>query len=277
MPYVPKYRPRRKIAAKKTLRKTKMSVKYRRNNTIKAIAKSVVNKMAEKKEIVAGFVANISGNNSASTTISPDTNIQRLDPHQSGSFQIAQGDKQNDRSGNKVRLVSGKLTLGIWPRPDAAGNTNNLQNIRIMMVYDKRNPTTDPTPFANLDFFEQSSTNGYVGFTGIMYDLINRVNESRYGVLYDRTIKLGQAYLPVSGDPGYNYGANNDFKAFYKLTIPLTKKCIKQLTYKDSQTTAQWRGCWLFCYGVAATGSANTANIYVANMYGQVVWKFTDI
>lgn len=261
---------------RKTARRKKTYVKRMSSKSVSKIVKSTFKKMAEKKRIVQGFSSTIVGNNSASTTATPDLRIQRLDPNNT-SLTINQGPQQNQRVGNKVKLVSGKLTLGIWPRADTAGNSNSLQYVRVMILYDKRNPTITPTPFANLDFFEQSSATGSTGFTGLMYDLINSINEDRYGILYDKTYKLGQAILTSSGDPNYNYSANNDFKAFHKITIPLTKKCVKNLVYKDNQTDAQWRGAWLFCYGVAASAAGNTADINIANIYGQVSWKFTDV
>lgn len=179
--------PKRKT--NRTKRKKMVPIK-----SIKKVAVGVYNRNIEKKELVAGFAQTIAGNNSTSTTISPDVLIRRLDPN-NNNLPIAQGVKQNERVGNKVKLVSGKLTLAIWPRPSQAGNTNNLQMIRVMILYDKRNPTTTPTPFGNLDFFQQSSATGFTGFSGQMYDLINRVNEDRYNILYDKTFKLGQAIL----------------------------------------------------------------------------------
>lgn len=264
----------RKGKTKKRTIKAKMPVKL-----IRQVASRVVERKAEKKEILAGFASQIAGNNSASTTLTPDSRIQRLDPN-FGTLAIRQGTAQDERVGNKVKLVSGKLTLGIWPRPDSAGNTQNLQILRVLILYDKRNPTTTPTPFANLDFFNQSSTTGSTGFTGQMYDMINEINQDRYNILYDKTFKLGQSQLMAvggSGDPLYNFQANNDFKAFHKVVIPLTKKCVKNLVYKDDQANPQWRGAWLFCYGVAGSSVANTADILVANMYGQIKWKFVDI
>lgn len=264
--------PKRKT--RKTRAKAKMPIKF-----IRKIADKQIAKKAEKKEILAGFASQIAGNNSASTTLTPDSRIQRLDPN-TGSLAINQGTGQSERVGNRVKLTSGKLTLGIWPRPDSAGNSQNLQIIRVLILYDKRNPTITPTPFGNLDFFQQSSTAGSTGFSGQMYDMINEINQDRYNILYDKTYKLGQASLMAvggSGDPLYNFQANNDFKAFHKIVIPLTKKCIKNLVYKDNTTTPQWRGAWLFCYGVAGSSVANTADILVANMYGQVKWKYTDM
>lgn len=243
---------------------------------MRSIANDAVKKKAEKKYILQGFQTLVAGNNSASTTVSPDAYIQALTPNNS-SLQITQGTKQYQRIGNKITITSAKLNLAIWPRADTANNTQNLQNIRVMILYDKRNPTLSPTPFSNLDFFEQSSATGSFGFTGQAYDLINEINHSRYRILYDKTFKLGQATLISSGDPLYNYQANNDFKAFHKLTIPLTNKIVKNLIFNDDYTNAQWRGAYLFCYGVAASSAGNTANINVANLYGQVKINFIDV
>lgn len=261
----------------KNTKRTKVFKKLK-TKTIKKIAKEVVDERAEKKEYVGGFSVTVAGNNSGSTLKTPDDSIIRLDPNPS-NLNILQGVTQSTRVGNKIRLTNGNLTLGIWPRSDASGNTNNLQMIRLLILYDKRNPTDTPTPFDNADFFQQSSATGYVGFSGVMYDLINRINKDRYAILMDRTYKLGFSTLVGSadGDPTFAYQSNNDFKAFHKINVNLNNKALKVLTYTDNNNAPNWRGCWLFAFGVAGAGPGNGADVAVANMYGQIVWQYNDL
>lgn len=267
--------PKRK--QKKVYKKPKASNKTKSKAFVKKVRRAL---KVESKEAVAGFALNVKGNNSASiaTTGSPDYNILRVDPNET-SMQIQQGVQQNQRVGNKIRLTYGTMEMALWPRLDTAGNTNNLQYIRMVCFYDKQKPTETPTPFANLDFFQQSSATGFMGFTGQMYDLVNKINTDRYHVFWERTFKLGPAVLTGSGsaDPAYANQANNDFKAFYKRKFSLGKTCIKNLCYRDNYPQGQWRGCWIIVFGVAATAYGNVANVNVANMYGQIRWKYIDV
>lgn len=279
----PRRTTKRKYAKRRFTRKraATASQRYKRALTIKKKRVSKLRKSlgVESKEIVAGISTTVKGNNSGSTaaTGSPDATIIRLDPNAS-SLNILQGVRQDQRVGNKVKLLYGTIRTAMWPRSDAAGNTNNLQYIRMVCFYDKRNPTSVPTPFANLDFFQQSSATGYTGFTGTMYDLVNQINTDRYHVFWERTYKLGPAVLTGSSDadPAFANQANNDFKAFYKRTFSLTKTCVKNLTYTDNSAVVQWRGCYLMCWGVAASSIANTADINVANLQAQIRWRYSD-
>lgn len=263
-----KKRNSRKVYKKKT--STKSKARKFRSRIVKTLG-------IEKKEIVTGVNVNIRGNSSASTTSTPDSSIIRLDPNNS-SMNILQGTRQDQRVGNKVKLTNGTFEMAMWPRSDSAGNTNNLQYVRFVCFYDKKNPTTTPTPYANLDFFQQSSATGYTGFSGTMYDLVNKINTDRYHVFWERTYKLGPAVLTGSADadPSYANQANNDFKAFYKRTFSLNKTCVKNLNYKDNTSDVNWRGCWIIAFGVAASSVANTADIQVANLFGQIRWKYLD-
>lgn len=274
-----RYLKKRRLAARRGL----LAAKRRLHNTKKRFRRRVRRAAGiETKMITAGGVRDFVGSNNAAANLTKmDATIIRVDPNNS-SCNIVQGVAQDQRIGNKVKLVRGTMRFSMWPQNNSAGSTSNLQCMRMICFYDKRNPTLQPTPAANGDFFQQAGTPGYTGFTGQMYDLFNKINQDRYHVFWERTFKLGNSGLvPVGqGGPGenvWNNGANNDFKLFHKRTFSLTKTCIKSLNYNDNQSNGQWRGCWIICFGVAPIGPANISEAEVANASYQIEWKYQDV
>lgn len=225
----------------------------------------------ENKEIISSVTVNVPGNSTTSTTYTPDDAVLRVDPN-SSTCNIIQGVAENQRIGNKIKLTYGTLKCVFSPRPNA-----NPQILRVICFYDKRDPTVEPTPFANGDFFEANAVGGTT-WSGGLDDMYNEVNRDRYHVFWEKTYKVGFAdYAGAAvGDPAYAYQTNNDFKMFIKRTYPLAKTCRKALNYKDTDVTPNWRGCWIIAFSVAASGSANTANQQTLNWRAQIRWRYTD-
>lgn len=248
-------------------RKVKLA-KLRRRRNIKKLRRGLG---IETKEIISSFTVNVAGNSTGSTTFTPDDATFQVDPNAS-SCNIIQGVAENQRIGNKIKLTYGSCKLIMSPRSAA-----NPQIVRLVCFYDKRSPTTTPTPFALGDFFEANAVGG-TGFSGGLDDIYNEINRDIYRVFWERTYKIGFADYSGSavGDPAYAYQTNNDFKMFVKKTFGLSKTCVKSLKYNDSATTPAWRGCWIMAFSVAATGSANTNNQQTCNCRVQIRWRYTD-
>lgn len=236
----------------------------------------------EKKMIMASFNGQIPATRTGAVVINPDTCLIRVDMASGGGGQFVMssptmGTGQAQRIGNKITAVNGWLKLTYQPQSDGGGTTN-IQVLRVVAFYDKQNPTTTPTPYANGDFFQFFSGAGYTGFTGTMQDIVMEINKDRYNVFWERTYKLGYAHQNGSADaePSWANAANNDFKLFYKKKYGLMKTCIKNLVFNDQTTNPLRRGCWIMVFGCNPVGLQNPVDQSVGRLFGQVCWLFTD-
>lgn len=257
--------------------------KKRHHNAKKRFQKRVRRAVnIESKAIMSTFNGVIPGTRNTSTIVTPDSQLIRVDPSTGagGMFVMPSppvGTGQSQRIGNKITLVDGWAKLTFQPTSDGAGTTN-IQVLRVVAFYDKQNPTTQPTPFANGDFFQLGTGAGSVGFAGTMRDIVSEINKDRYHVFWERTYKLGYAHQNGSADaePAWANAANNDFKLYHKKRYGLMKTCIKNVVFNDTSLTPQRRGCWIMVFGVNPVGIQNPADTSVGQVFGQVYWKYQD-
>jgi len=195
-----------------------------------------------------------------------DSNIYNMMPNAT-TMLISQGTGQGDRVGNKVKIVRNTLRFALTPTDNGATDQSVPCIVRTMFIYDRRNPTTAPTPAANGDFFQNG--NGTSGFNGNLSDLTRPYNTDRYVVKRVRDYKVGwSASVGVTGaDPEQAYYANNDFKMLCRGRVDMMPYCVKRCVFNDTSGTQQWRGLWFFVYAVVATPhTAAIANTNLASL-----------
>lgn len=219
-----------------------------------------------------------------------DNNI--ITAHQA-IFPITQGAGQSQRTGNKITCCSLKLRIALSPigivNDPATGNMSTAQPmyIRMVMFYDKKNPNDTPTPFANGDFFEQSTGYGYTGFTNTIADTLMPINTSRYHVYKQKFFKVGFQTLmqknsnlagaTTAGDAN-GWLSNNDFKSFSSRTIDLTKYVPKTWTFNDQQTGANFlKGVYIMFITTGAFYSNPNADLCLTtHLWSALNLKYVD-
>lgn len=207
-----------------------------------------------------------------------DTNVRALCPNPT-TLTISQGTGQGDRLGNKIKLTDAYLTFSLMPEPYNGLSTNQPFPcmVRVMMMYDKRNPTTAPTPGSNGDFFQNG--NSVSGFTGTLQDFLMPINEDRYCVKWKRDYKIGwSVYQGVTGaDPAQAYYANNDFKMLVKRKISYIKHLPKNWRFDDGDVDIQTRGLWWFAYAVICSPNTTSINANLVRLNYTFELKWTDL
>ncbi len=174
-------------------------------------------------------------------------------------LQIPQGTGSDDRIGNKIRMVSGKLRIMMNPTAqDTTFNTNPIPYIVTVFVgYDKTQ--AHGIPLSNFpDFYMVGDL--AVAPQGNILDTFRKVNTSRYVICYKRTAKIGYSIFSGFGQnqAAQNY-ANNDFSYTKKMTIDFTKRMLKNVKFTDSSDLVPCgRQLWAWFMIVPADGTVTT-------------------
>lgn len=236
-------RPRR--MAKKTGRKTSASF-------IRTVAKQVIARQEEKKQVYAVGV-----NNAIATAVSANAN----QPATFGLLPaIVQGTSQAQRVGNEVQLK--KHTIKIIFNNLAYHATTNptpYQFVIVWIVSYKLQAQNINLNYGNfLDFFQSGSTT--VGFQGNMYDAILPVNQDIWTLHHKRIIKLGPASASI-GAPSGSFAANNEAVASYTLKMELSKYAKGLLKYNDNASSPTNRSLWMIVQPIAYDGTGQTSTI----------------
>lgn len=204
-------------------------------------------------------------------------NIIQLGPNNNGSesMVIQQGVGVNSRVGNKIKTKYLMMKGSIVPLPYQA--VTNLGPapvmVRMVIMYDRTNPTQEPQPATNM--FQQSGAN--TGFFNDLTDLWRPYNTDRYRILTTRTFKLGYASNAGTGaQPGFQNLANNDFKMVANFKINLTKYYPKHVKFDENATEPTTRGLWCLFYYVAASGNPIPADQAMVNVQWMVNYQYED-
>ena len=145
--------------------------------------------------------------------------------------------------------------------------------VRMVIMYDRTNPTQEPQPGINM--FQQAGAN--TGFFNDLTDLWRPYNTDRYRILTTRTFKLGYASNNGTGaQPGFQNLANNDFKMACNFRINLTKYYPKHVKYDDNGQEPTTRGLWCLFYYVAASGNPVPADQVMCNVQWMVNYQYED-
>jgi len=168
----------------------------------------------------------------------------------STNLAISQGAAANQRLGNLVEFVGGKIKLDFWAAGYDAVNNPYPMPVIVKIWIVARKDAAHLQPASSLpSFFQNGSTTA--GFTGYLDDMTKTVNTDLYRVFKSYTLKIGNASTEGTGSSaGNQFFSNNEFKLNRRLTINYTKMLIKRGKYNDGTTTPVGRGLFMFmcCY-----------------------------
>lgn len=245
---------------------------------VSMLAKSVLHlKKFDETKSIQSFInqSNLTtyynGNDGAGSTMLPII----LSPNAT-NLSIGQGTGSDQRVGNRIEIVSGKIRLDFWSSPyDSVNNPYPMPCIVKIWIATRRDLALQQ-PASSLPSFFQSGSSA-TNPTGYLQDLTRPINTDLYRVYKSYTLKIGNASYTGSGASGtYSYFSNNDFKLNRRLNINYTKWLIKNAKYNDSTNTPTNRGLYLFmcCYSVNNVGMS--VGQYPIQFLGTKEIKFKD-
>lgn len=130
---------------------------------------------------------------------------------------IAQGDAEDGRTGNKICLkkVNLRIKVAIDPNSDAS-NANIIANahlFRVILYMD-----TSPNGAAPVwgDMFDVNPANG-----GQLYDYNKIANTDRFKILSDQFIRVPPSYVTYDGTNFHAYGNHKFFKCSIPVNCPI--------------------------------------------------------
>lgn len=250
---------RRSSFRKKTYRSKKNYKSFSRGK-VSSVKKIVKREIARNAENKSSQYYNFSAPMASIPTTSFDSeNVYPLGPFGSDSNSILQGVSQGQRIGNRIKtkklMFRGNFVVAPY---DAADNTAPQPvNLKMWIFYDKRSPTSVPTPKAAANFFQNGGTSR--GFANDLTDMWAPVNTDVYRVLATRQFKLGNSTYEgnpggSSAQPGQQFYANNDYKYNASFSIDLTKHYPKDVVFNDNTSSPSTRGLFFMVAYVAASG-----------------------
>ncbi|AJD07513.1 putative capsid protein [Odonata-associated circular virus-16] len=178
------------------------------------------------------------------------------------SISIAQGTGSADRTGNRIKIIKGKLVY--WMVPTAYNGLLNPQPkplmVRLWIGYSKTNPTLIPPAGDQAVLFQNGNTasppNGFIN------DMLRSVNKDKFVIFRDIKHKLGYESITGTGFvAGSQYFANNDFKFNIMRTIDITKYLINNVIYNDTTAIPTSRGLFCWVQIVYADNNVTTGTI----------------
>lgn len=251
------YTIRRSSYRKKSFGRSKKNYKSysKKSSPIKKIVRAEVARIAENK--TAQYYDSGAGLWTVTSGVFNGTNIFPLGPSSSFSMIINQGTSQGSRVGNRIRTkkLVVKGTLRQFGQ-NASTNTNPKPvQVKIWIMYDKENPSIEPNPKGEGDFFQLGGTSA--SFQNNLTDLWATVNSDRYRVLATRQFKLGYHAYPANAASGNaQYYGNLDFNMNCNFSIDCTKFYPKDVRFNDNNASPITRGLFMLIHYVAADGSA---------------------
>lgn len=152
---------------------------------------------------------------------------------------LQEGVKQGQRVGNRVKVRSLKLGLTMTMvsdpyQPSDSGRSGVYFDVYVFKCIQK--PSYDqPVVAADLDYFLQAG-NAFNVYNGQAFNWHQNINQERFNLLYRKRVLMNNLYSDAN-NPGLPYGAyGQNTNSSKSLTIPLTKKCLKNLKFADSAT-----------------------------------------
>lgn len=257
MAYRKKRMYRRRPAPKKKGGVVKRAIRKAKKSIFAKRVKAVVTKLSETK------IANYAVQNRSITSVASadwDQYVLNLLPQDAGgtmsTVTVAQGDSQNSRDGNQIRLVSGKLTGVIKANTLYDPTTNyNPAPMRLTMWIVKLKPVLDDT-LASLEsvvansFFQNGSVS--TGFQSTTVDLTRTVNADHVTLVKKRTFNIGvseyvSSYGVNNSANAYQRYMNNDTSISRMFRIDITKHLPKMMRFNDgSNNCSNSRKLWMF-------------------------------
>jgi len=262
---------------------TKQAKKYGSKPASKAkitkIVKSVMSKDIERKTVVNEFSSNAAYLLAYDQTVAAvPWNFNSLFPVSPypGYFGIAQGVGQADRVGNRITIKKATLNLMFQPLPyDLTFNSQPRPCfVKLYLFYDRLSPVNEPADLSN--FFQNGNTSTSPNTLGLPVDMLKKINNDRYKVVLQRTVKLGCASYTGTGTSAVNQSyANNDFSLCPIMKIDYTKHLVKTVKYNDTTAIPNTRA--LFCAMLIMSADGSTISTQrVARYTGFMQLEYTD-
>jgi len=234
------------------------------------IARNVEDKTAQYYDVLAGLYTIPSATFGA-------TNMFPLGPTTAFGPIINQGTGQSSRVGNRIKTkkLVVKGTFSTFSQ-NASTNTNPKPvQVKIWIMYDKTNPTSEPDPKGASDFFQLGGSSK--GFSNDLTDLWAPVNTDRYRILTTRTFKLGNSEYPSNSGAGNSqYYANNDFPLNHNFSINCTKYYPKSVRFNDNNALPTTRGLFMYIAYVAADGQTLAADQLLVKLQYMQDYRYED-
>lgn len=262
------------------VRKSRVTTK--RNVT--RIAKQVVTRMAEKK-IANAYVSSLPITNYINGAYGGSTftfQTIQLTPN-SLTLPISQGNGQQNRIGNKITTKYLNFRGMIFSRPyttTAPASTDPRPTlVKMWIMYDKTAAVGYVNP-SGLNFFQSGSSSAAP--TGTNLDTFLQVNKDRYVVVAQKLFKVGLSGYSGGttgmATPGsYAYWHNNDFKYANYFNFNLTKSCVKNMVFNDTNNDTSSRGLWCVVEALNTAGEGMTTSSYPVAMTYEINYSYLDI
>lgn len=261
----------KRIFKKKRVLKRR-SFKKSKKGSLKKLIRRTVQQVAEKKVINDFDIgADILPSNAATLAAQPVC-------FTTGGFAVNQGVAQNQRIGNRIRMVKATIKGVISPAPyDVTYNPAPQPSlVQMFIFYDKENTTSAPAVAGVTDFFQLGGSS--MGFTNDLIDTWLPINTDRYSVLHRQVFKVG--YQKYDGT-GYVAAAqahgNNDYKMTNAFSVDLTKMLPKIVRYNDNSANATSRGLYFMLVATASDGTAYGATRIPAKFAWTTEAQYTDV
>jgi len=273
------FRRYRRKGRKMVKRSTKSLKGKSLSRKVSMLAKSVLHlkKFDETKSIQA-FIAqsNITsyynGNDGSPYTMLPITLSANAT-----NLAISQGTSSDERIGNRVEFVSGRIKLDFWAAPyDSVNNPYPMPCIVKIWIATRKDQALQQPASSLPSFFQNGSS--VLSPSGYLQDLTRPINTDLYRVYKSYTLKIGNSAFNGSGGSNTNqYFANNDFKLNRRLNINYTKWLIKNAKYNDGTDTPVSRGLYMFMCVYSANNIGMSVGQYPVQFLGtkELKWKDT--
>lgn len=277
--------PRKRFYKKKkpTFKRWKRKMAKKRTT---ALIKRVVGRMAERKDTQYTSPIQYLANALNTTDFGANT-IELTQSSTGAALNIAQGTGQANRIGNRIRVVSAKLRLILFPHgyDELVNSTPLPQNVRVV-IYKLKGQDTSKTQAqavfsAGGNCFQANNTTAPM--TGLITDMNSEINTDIITVYSNRVYKLGASSYDYTSSPsgGVFFGNNNDYKYnvirrynLFKCGFP------KVFDYNDTQTFPYgYRPLFITFMPCNADGSAPAGSTYSRpiKIQYQISLQFTDM
>lgn len=282
-------------------------------NSVKAVVKKTLSRMAEVKEYNHNFYmypkiiqSSASGLGTYNTTLTTD-NLLDLSPSSisSGSnwslYDIYTGVESEQRTGQKIRVKSAKLNLIIRSNPYEQANSGTAPKntypcpfvLKLFLFKDRKYPVFGSGGNLYRDNFLQYGSAAFP-FSGTMIDTQMKMDPAEYQYCGSRTYKIGNsrydggATLLANQTTHFNHYSNNDFKYVQQANIDLTKDFGKVLVWDDGDEGVTNKHLFMLIQVVPMDENLNYQNTpptwtlrndeeRLCEVHGHISIKYTDL
>lgn len=265
---------------RKVVKRTRKSLKGKSlARKVSMLAKSVLHlkKYDETKSLQyfinqSNLTSYYNGNDGAAYTMLPITLSANAT-----NLSITQGTAADQRIGNRVEFVSGRIKLDFWSAPQDSTNNPYPMPCIVKIWIATRKDMALQQPASSLPSFFQNG-GSVASPSGYLQDLTRPINTDLYRVYKSYTLKIGNStYTGTGSSPANQYFSSNDFKLNRRLNINYTKWLIKNAKYNDSTNTPTTRGLYMFMCCYSPNNIGMSVGQYPVQFLGtkELKWKDT--